>query len=1125
MAGAALVAFAALVPLSIAGEQIAWGVAFVVLLVATLTSGRGLLRTPLDGPLALHAATIGLSLALTTVPAHDPVEAYDAWRLLAILAVTAAFVRSDRRVARAALFSVLGVAALVSVYGVYQHFSGADWVRGAAHAIRPPANFGRGRFRPTGTFNWYSTFAFVLAVVLALGAGALVHLRRGRTRALIALAMAPAVLALAFTEVRAAWLGLVAGLAVAAWLHSRRTVVLVLGSAGALALVLLLALPGVRHKAATTFDLAYSHNRDRVFMWAHTLEMVGDHPATGVGQGHFTAATHWYYDRYDATAPVRTHAHDEPLHFWATTGPLGLAAYLWIFVAFFLAVVPAYRKARAEADPLASTLAFGAIAGVVTCLAGGLAQTPYFDGEIFYAWVLALAAGTAVAFWMGTAEVPRITPARVLGVAGPAALGILLAFTQGRWDPSLGARGWVSGTGASIRLGVVFALLVAVPLVALSRTLRARLRRDGFAISLALAAAVAVVLYVGIVDVLAPRVGVANQAGPWVLASALTALGVALVLRVAILSPIGWPALVVVVLPAVAVAAWVNGVELPTVEQQPLAKGQPAVVGHDDRVAVASLPPQDARRRFAAAVVSYGSALSSRSCRATVLGGRAILTTDRCAASFAGRIRVDGTSVSCLRTPDRVPEADLAALTCRPVGPRRDLMDLAGANLAIDPARPKVGDPLWRVTRTRVAPCKVLAVHGDIFDDDCDGTGGPGAPLVSPATGRVLGVDIGRGPGGHERGAAAARLLQGRDRDRDGIPDGVDDCLEPDPAQVDSDRDGVGDACDPVRSVAPLGDGQLVGLSRTDRVRRYRLVTLAAGERLVPEGDPLDLDAPRAAGVASLGARFAVAASGDGRILVADATGRVVATTPPHPGWRWYALAAGHLSGPGSPPSVIVAENQRHVLQVFEVGANGIASPTEAPLAGGGRVHALAFAELGGDGAAELVTATSGPGSDVLIAWRRDGARLVPGPPQPLPGGGAVHALAWLPRARVLVAFGDSGRTYLWAAGDPAPVRARLHLGEGGLYWALPRPGDQLLVYPRRRPAPRLLRLAGPPWRLEAAPPSRRPRPRGTGPRSRWRGRRASSAPWCGGRSPRGSAPAPRRRWPPGRRRRRGTDR
>ena len=1071
VAGAALVAFAALVPLSIAGEQIAWGVAFVVLLVATLTSGRGLLRTPLDGPLALHAATIGLSLALTTVPAHDPVEAYDAWRLLAILAVTAAFVRSDRRVARAALYSVLGVAALVSVYGVYQHFSGADWVRGAAHAIRPPANFGRGRFRPTGTFNWYSTFAFVLAVVLALGAGALVHLRRGRTRALIALAMAPAVLALAFTEVRAAWLGLVAGLAVAAWLHSRRTVVLVLGSAGALALVLLLALPGVRHKAATTFDLAYSHNRDRVFMWAHTLEMVGDHPATGVGQGHFTAATHWYYDRYDATAPVRTHAHDEPLHFWATTGPLGLAAYLWIFVAFFLAVVPAYRKARAEADPLASTLAFGAIAGVVTCLAGGLAQTPYFDGEIFYAWVLALAAGTGVAFWMGTARVPRITPARVLGVVGPAALGILVAFTQGRWDPSLGFRGWVSGTGASIRLGLAFALAAVVPLVVLSRTLRARLRRDGFAISLVLAAGVAAALYVGVVDVLAPRVDVANQAGPWILASALTALGAALALRVAVLSPIGWPALVVVALPAVAVGALANGLELPKVESQPLARSQDHIVGHDDRVPVAELERTDPRRRDAAAVVTYGSALSSHPCRATVLGGRAILTTDRCAATVIGRIRVGATSVACLRAQDRVPEADLATLTCRRVGPNRDLVDLAGASLAIDWRRPRVGDRLWRVTRTRVAPCRVLALHGDLFDDDCDGTGGPGAPLISATTGRILGVDIGRGPGGHARGAVAARILRGRDRDRDGIPDGVDDCLAPDPAQVDSDRDGIGDACDPLLSLAPVGPARFVGVSRNDRIRRFTLAHLPVGVRLAPGGAPLDVDAPRAVGIVPLGDRFAIASSGDGRLQVVGPVGRVVAATDPHPGWRWYAMAAGHLSGPGQPPSVILAENARHLLQVFDVGATSVTGPLEAPLGGSGRVHALAVADLVGDGRSEIVATRPERGSDVLATWRRDGDRLVPGPVVPLPGAGSIHALAWLPGARVLVVFGDTGRVFLWATGTPAPVPAGLDLGEGGLFWAVPRPGNRLLVYTRRQPAPRILRLVGPPWRLATAQP------------------------------------------------------
>ncbi len=934
VASAAAVVFSACVPASIAGEQLAWGVVLLALLGLTLQRRPGLARSPVDGPLVLHAATVILSLVFTSVRGYSAIEAFDFWRLLAVVAVTSAFVR-DRAAARRGLVALLGVTGAVSVYAIVQRFTGVDLLRHGTAVVLPRSGVTPGRYRVSGLFNAYSTLSMVWVTTLAFFAAAAVELVRGGwRRTLVAAAAAPALVALAFTEVRAAWIGLLAGLAAAALARSRRAFALAVAWGAVVLTVLVLAMPAVRAKAATTFHLDYSHNRDRVFMWAHSLEMAGDAPATGVGNGHYVAATGWYFDRWDAAFPMRTHAHNTVIHWWATTGALGLAAFLWLFVAFFMATVPAYRRARAAGDRLGAALGFGAIAAVAGILATGVGQTPWFDGEVFYGLVFAFAAGLAVVAWTREAPLPRPTLAGVAGVAVPAGLGILVGFTQGRWDPSLGAGGFFTGAGSSIRVGALFALAGAGFFVGIFPSLRRRLRADGFTWSLLLAAVTALGAWILVARVLAPAAGVPQAAGPWIPASALTILAVALAFRVLFLSPFGWPGIAGVALVAVAAGAMTHGIEAPPVHLLPWKQSGPVVVGHDDRVPVSALSPQDPRRIAAAAVVSYGAPLSGRRCWATVLGGRSVLTTDRCGSVLLGRVTVGKGTVRCLRAVDRVPGADLAAVRCRAAGPGRDLVDLAGASRAIATRPPKAGQLLWRVTREQVTTCRVRRVDGPVILDDCDGSGPPGAPLVDPASGQVVAVDLGRAKDGREnRAALAARLLAGRDRDHDGIPDGVDDCLRYDPSQLDSDRDGVGDACEPLLGAGRDGDG-LVAYAANGATGRFRVRDLVSGPRLGPAAPPFPLENLHLAGLgggrlgglrwAGIGAgdlgpsaRYALVNAWDGDLFLLDAAGRPGPRFDFGAGSHFVGLAVGRFQGAHRPEAVALARNLDHRVIVM----------------------------------------------------------------------------------------------------------------------------------------------------------------------------------------------------------------
>lgn len=83
----------------------------------------------------------------------------------------------------------------------------------------------------------------------------------------------------------------------------------------------------------------------RLLTWRDTLVMISDRPILGYGPDNFSGA----FDSY-ASPELRTYfpdieivdkAHNEFLQVTATTGLLGLAAYVWLLVAYFVA---AYRS-------------------------------------------------------------------------------------------------------------------------------------------------------------------------------------------------------------------------------------------------------------------------------------------------------------------------------------------------------------------------------------------------------------------------------------------------------------------------------------------------------------------------------------------------------------------------------------------------------------------------------------------------------------------------------------------------------------------------------------------------------------------------------------------------------------
>ncbi len=400
---AGLCAHAAFLSVSIAGMQIALGVAGLGLLLH-LVAGARPVRTPLDWPL-LALALVAIGSDLLSRYGAPSLEAATLWRAAAgfwIVYQGLALAPSPGRRALVLLGCAAAGLCLASLVGLAQYRLGFDplhllHLRAEARAV--PAPGVPGRYAALGFFVSRLTFANGAAVLSALLAGVLAGGAipgKWRWAALGALALALAAILATFD--RAAWLGLFAAAAVVAAFAgagSRRVRLAI--AAGLAAILLLGALhPGLRQRFRSGFDV--EGNLDRVFLWSRALEIIADHPLHGIGFANYRRVCGTYYDRVDPSFAMRTWAHNTELSLLAETGPLGLCALALVAWAAARGLIGKLRAGGGQDDPeavSARALALGGLAAGAAIAVIGQVHDVLYDTKVMYPVWFALALGLA----------------------------------------------------------------------------------------------------------------------------------------------------------------------------------------------------------------------------------------------------------------------------------------------------------------------------------------------------------------------------------------------------------------------------------------------------------------------------------------------------------------------------------------------------------------------------------------------------------------------------------------------------------------------------------------------------------------------------------------------------------
>jgi len=261
----------------------------------------------------------------------------------------------DRAAVETLLAMLLATGAVVALYAVHQYFIGLDQLR-EAYRLNPQQMLWRDVGIEYG--GWmqkrfekrladqaaFSTFALsnslaayclmLLPVGLALLVGAVRRRRAWWGLAALAVTVPALALALGLTKSKG---GYAAGAVVlgafgvgAAWPRLRRYA-RVLVPAAAVAVVLAAAGLAWRVNAVGVEAALGPSMRFRVDYWTGALRVIERHPLRGVGLGGFR--DHYTLHKNPESPEDVRHPHNLVLGLWTAMGPLGVAAFGWLFAA------------------------------------------------------------------------------------------------------------------------------------------------------------------------------------------------------------------------------------------------------------------------------------------------------------------------------------------------------------------------------------------------------------------------------------------------------------------------------------------------------------------------------------------------------------------------------------------------------------------------------------------------------------------------------------------------------------------------------------------------------------------------------------------------------------------------
>jgi O-antigen ligase len=267
------------------------------------------------------------------------------------------------------LFVFLGTALLVCFDGLYQKFTGADFLRG--FEIKQVG----GRAPVRATFSYHPDFATYLIVAFFVNLGTFFSVKKKWLMALLGFLAVMIAVNVVFTYSRGGWLAfLMVCLFMGLFIPDKRSRSVILAMAGLFLLGILVS-PALRQRFM--FIMQKGGDAGRFRIWKVAFSMFTGSPVIGSGLGLFMDN----FPKYSDSAPQ--YAHNCYLQVLAETGILGLVSFLWMLWEML-------RRACSEVRKQIDMIQLGIFSGFLAFLIHAFFDTQLYSLKLsILFWVMA----------------------------------------------------------------------------------------------------------------------------------------------------------------------------------------------------------------------------------------------------------------------------------------------------------------------------------------------------------------------------------------------------------------------------------------------------------------------------------------------------------------------------------------------------------------------------------------------------------------------------------------------------------------------------------------------------------------------------------------------------------------
>lgn len=289
------------------------------------------------------------------------------------------------------IIMIVSLAVVVSIYAIWQHFTGQDLWRNATLFSMPNPNGITGIYQSIGFFSHHLTYShsYMMIACFPLAAFLLSTKSSWWLRVLFLIAGAIILFSIIATYARGSWLALAAALPIMALFVSRKKLLIVLLLFFTVIGVTFKVSPHLKARAMTIFDVSNADNGARRALWSANMQMFNENPWLGVGYKQNEALTPKYFEQMGIGSDFYGHAHSNYLELLATTGILGFAFYMLFILAFVLMTARLYSSIP-KTHTWHKVFVLAILGAQIAFHVGGLTQWNFGDGEVqhqFFFWL------------------------------------------------------------------------------------------------------------------------------------------------------------------------------------------------------------------------------------------------------------------------------------------------------------------------------------------------------------------------------------------------------------------------------------------------------------------------------------------------------------------------------------------------------------------------------------------------------------------------------------------------------------------------------------------------------------------------------------------------------------------